>query len=70
MYNLTGLLLKYLAAGYCCNNSRRGIVQLESSFGSIILLFSMKVGEGLHSNPQPPTLSDSLDLMPKFESII
>ena len=67
MYNLTGLLLKYQAADAI---SRRGIVQLESSFGSIILLFSMKVGEGLHSNPQPPTLSDSLDLMPKFESII
>ena len=46
------------------------MVQLESSFGSIILLLSMKVDEGLRSNPQPPTLSDSLDLMPKFESII
>lgn len=46
------------------------MVQLESSFGSIILLLSRKVDEGLHSNPQPPTLSDSLDLMPKFESII
>ena len=36
--------------------SRRGIVQLGRSFGSIFLLFPMKVAGG---NPRPPALGDS-----------
>ena len=36
--------------------SRRGIVQLGSSFGSIFLLFPMKVAAG---NPRSTALSDS-----------
>ena len=43
--------------------SRRGIVRLGSSFGSIVLLFPLKK-PGLmlivaRENPQPPALSDS-----------
>ena len=36
--------------------SKRGIVQLRSSFGSIFLLFPMKVAAG---NPRPSALSDN-----------
>ena len=36
--------------------SKRGIVQLRSSFGSIFLLFPMKVATG---NPRPSALSDN-----------
>ena len=56
---ISGLSLKFQVAGICIN--RRRIVQLGSSFGSISLLFLMKVaGAHAHSSQRKSPASNCI----------
>ena len=56
---ISGLKLKFQVAGVHVYISSRGIVQVESSFGSILLLFLKKeAGAHTHSSPGKSPASD------------